>query len=217
MSSVLILSEQHGRVYLMNDNIFDFLKEKDILPRAFYDRSTVVVARELLGKLLVHISPEGVAAGRIVETEAYLQGDPACHASRGMTRRNWVMFGPPGHAYVYFIYGMYYCFNVVSAPEGVGEAVLIRALEPFAGVELMGLRRKREKLEELCAGPAKLVQALGINRNHNGIDLTEGELVIYQGTALPEPIVAAPRVGIRVGVELPLRFYLQNNRFISKK
>lgn len=201
----------------MSNNTFDFLKEEEILPRAFYGRNTVVVARELLGKLLVHISPEGIAAGRIVETEAYLQGDPACHASRGMTRRNRVMFGPPGHAYVYFIYGMYYCFNVVSAPEGVGEAVLIRALEPFAGAGLMGSRRKREKLEELCDGPAKLVQALGINRNHNGIDLTEGELVIYQGTASPEPIVAAPRVGIRVGVELPLRFYLQDNRFVSKK
>jgi len=188
-----------------------------ILPRAFYNRDTTVVARELLGSLLVHVSPEGITAGRIVETEAYLQGDPACHASRGVTRRNRVMFGPPGHAYVYFIYGMYYCFNVVSAPEGVGEAVLIRALEPVEGIHLMRLRRKRDRLEELCGGPAKLVQAMGISRSHNGTDLTKGPLVIYKGQKTVDTIVATTRIGIREGTCLPLRFYLKGNRFISKK
>ncbi|MDF9407411.1 DNA-3-methyladenine glycosylase [Pelotomaculum isophthalicicum JI] len=191
--------------------------KKESLPRAFYDRDTVTVARELLGSLLVHMSPEGITAGKIVETEAYLQGDPACHASRGITRRNRVMFGAPGYAYVYFIYGMYYCFNVVSAPEGVGEAVLIRALEPVEGLQLMRLRRKRERLEELCGGPAKLVQAMGITRSHNGMDLTGGTLFIHKAQETNEPIVMTTRVGIREGADMPLRFYLKGNRFVSKK
>jgi len=190
---------------------------REILPRSFYGRNTVVVARELLGALLVNNSPEGTAAGRIVETEAYIQGDPACHASRGITRRNRVMFGPPGHAYVYFIYGMYYCFNVVSAPEGVGEAVLIRALEPMEGVDLMRARRKRERLSELCSGPARLVQAMGITREHNGVDLTEGSLVICRGEKTGEKIVTTTRIGIREGACLPLRFYLKDNPFVSKR
>ena len=141
--------------------------------QSFYGRHTVSVARDLLGYKLVHRSPEGMTAGLIVETEAYLQGDPACHANRGMTPRNRPMFGPPGHAYVYFIYGLYFCFNVVSGPVGVGEAVLIRALEPQDGIELMQQRRGRTKISELCSGPAKLVQAMGIGRQHNNLDLTE--------------------------------------------
>lgn len=189
-----------------------------ILPRSFYARNTVTVARELLGNTLVHHSPEGLTAGRIVETEAYIQGDPACHASRGMTPRNRVMFGPPGHAYVYFIYGMYYCFNAVSAPEGVGEAVLIRALEPVEGVQLMRNRRGRERMAELCGGPAKLVQAMGIARQHNGADLTEGPLFICRGKIKKqEKVVATTRIGIKEGVELPLRFYIDGNLYISRK
>jgi len=198
-------------------NTSKIVEKKEIISRAFYNRDTVVVARELLGSILVHMSPEGITAGKIVETEAYLQGDPACHASRGITRRNQVMFGPPGHAYVYFIYGMYHCFNVVSAPEGVGEAVLIRALEPVEGINLMRLRRKRERLEELCGGPAKLVQAMGILRSHNGTDLTRGPLFIKKSQKTGDPIVATTRIGIREGSCLPLRFYLKGNRFISKK
>jgi DNA-3-methyladenine glycosylase len=188
-----------------------------VLPRSFYERDTVLVARELIGHYLVHDSGEGLTAGLIVETEAYLQGDPACHASRGMTPRNRVMFGPPGHAYVYFIYGMHYCFNVVTREEGVGEAVLIRALEPVAGIELMRARRGREKLAELCSGPARLVQAMGITRAHNGCDLTRGPLFICQGVGRSLPMVTTTRIGIREGAELPLRFYLQGSKYVSKR
>lgn len=186
------------------------------LPGEFYARDTVTVARELLGCLLVHRTPQGITAGFIVETEAYLQGDPACHASRGMTPRNSPMFGPPGFAYVYFTYGMHYCFNVVSAAEGVGEAVLIRALEPVLGIDLMQQRRGREDVRDLCSGPAKLTQAMAIGREHNRLDLTWGELFICSGKAAA-PLVTTTRVGIREGAELPLRFYLQGNKYVSRK
>lgn len=189
----------------------------DILPRSFYARDTVLVAKELIGHYLVHHSSEGLTAGKIVETEAYLQDDPACHAARGMTPRNRVMFGPPGHAYVYFIYGMHYCFNVVTREEGVGEAVLIRALEPVAGIELMRLRRKREKLTELCSGPARLVEAMGITRAHNGYDLTKGPLYICRGHHGPLKLVTTTRIGVAEGRDLPLRFYLEGSPYVSKK
>lgn len=188
-----------------------------ILPRSFYAGDTVDAAKKLLGNILVHETDDGVTAGIIVETEAYIQGDPACHAWRGMTPRNRVMFGAPGHAYVYFIYGMYYCFNIVTAPNGVGEAVLIRALEPLQGLQLMQARRKRERLSELCSGPARLVQAMGITREHNGVDLTGGQLYVSKGEDVPVQFVTTTRIGIKEEVPLPLRFYLVGSPFISRK
>ncbi|MEW6423486.1 MAG: DNA-3-methyladenine glycosylase [Bacillota bacterium] len=200
----------------MVNELFNF-NEKDILPRSFYARDTSLVAQELLGHYLVHSTPDGVTAGKIVETEAYLQDDPACHAARGMTKRNRVMFGPPGHAYIYFIYGMYYCFNAVTREEGVGEAVLVRALEPVAGISLMQERRGRKKLSELCSGPGRLVQALGITKEQNGQDLTKGSLVICRGRNDRLAAVRTTRIGIKNGSELPLRFYIAGNPFVSQK
>ncbi|MFZ5631850.1 MAG: DNA-3-methyladenine glycosylase [Bacillota bacterium] len=190
----------------------------DILPAGFYARDTTLVAVDLLGKIIVHDSPEGVTAGMIVETEAYLQGDPACHAYRGMTHRNRAMFGPPGRAYIYFTYGMHYCFNVVTAAEGVGEAVLIRALEPVAGIDVMRKRRRRERLSDLCSGPAMLVQAMGIDSGMYGHNLSRKPLVIIKGKGISrEEVAVAARVGINVAADLPLRFYIKDNKFISKK
>ncbi|MFZ5595788.1 MAG: DNA-3-methyladenine glycosylase [Bacillota bacterium] len=190
----------------------------EVLPEDFYNRDTVLVAKELLGKIMVSRAPGGVVAGMIVETEAYLQGDPACHAYRGMTKRNRAMFGPPGRAYIYFTYGMHYCFNVVTGAEGVGEAVLIRALEPLDGIELMRRRRGREKITELCSGPARLVQAMGIGESLYGHNLAEEPLTIHRGRHIPgEQVAIAPRVGIKAGADLPLRFYIRGNRHVSRK
>ncbi len=195
----------------------EFACGEEVLPRSFYARDTVTVARELLGNIIVHYTPAGPIAGRIVETEAYIQGDPACHAWRGMTPRNQVMFGPPGHAYVYFIYGMYYCFNTVTAQPGVGEAVLIRALEPLTGLPVMRANRGRQKAVDLCSGPAKLVQALGITRLHNGVDLTGRPLVLLKGAAPKENIITTTRIGITEVEKLPLRFYLEGSGYVSRK
>jgi len=193
-------------------------KKEDILPAGFYAGDTTDVAVRLLGKFLVCISPDGIAAGKIVETEAYIQGDPSCHAYRGITPRNRAMFGPPGHAYIYFIYGMYFCFNVVTAGTGVGEAVLIRALEPVAGIEIMRQRRGRNRRKDLCSGPGKLVQALGIDRMFNEHDLTEEPLVITKGSDIvPEEMVVAARIGIREENPLPLRYYIKGSGYVSKK
>lgn len=187
------------------------------LPRHFYDRDTITVARGLLGCRLVHYSPHGLTVGRIVETEAYMQGDPACHASCGMTRRNQPMFGPPGYAYIYFIYGMYYCFNVVTGREGVGEAVLIRALEPLEGIHLMQARRNKRNLTDLCSGPAKLVQAMGIKKDYNGMSLF-GDKFFIAPRDIPEPeVVTTTRIGIKEGTDLLLRFYVEGNKYVSRK
>jgi DNA-3-methyladenine glycosylase len=196
------------------------------LERSFYERTTIAVARALLGKLLVHESAEGRTAGRIVETEAYLgTRDPASHAYSGPTERNAAMFGPPGHAYVYFIYGVHFCFNVVTRPKGIGEAVLVRALEPIEGCELMRSRRgARSADRDLCSGPGKLAQAMGISREQNGLDLVRSALGIYAWRAGPETpitrsrdIVIARRVGLSRAAEMPLRFYLRDNPHVSKR
>lgn len=185
-----------------------------ILPRRFYARDTVEVARDLLGKVVVH----GPTAGIIVETEAYLGGeDLASHSARGLTQRTRVIFGPPGHAYVYLIYGMYECLNLVAERAGHPGCVLIRALEPVAGVELMRERRgAARKLEQLANGPGKLTVALGITRSHNGADVTRGPLVVREQACRSEvEIHVTPRIGITQSAELPLRFVIAGNGFVS--
>jgi DNA-3-methyladenine glycosylase len=185
-----------------------------ILQRGFYDRATVTVARDLLGKVLVH----GPTAGVIVETEAYLGGDDlASHSARGITPRTRVIFGPPGHAYVYFIYGMYECLNLVVEEAGKPGCVLIRALEPLVGIELMQQRRPAAKrMEDLASGPGKLTLALAITRAQNGADVTRGALVVREPAEERKlQIAVTPRVGIRECADWPLRFVVRGNRFVS--
>ncbi len=187
------------------------------LSRDFYLMDTLKVAVELLGKILVHRTGEGVVSGRIVETEAYLRDDPACHASRGMTDRNATMFGNAGHAYVYATYGNQYCLNLVTQPIGVPEAVLIRALVPLDGIELM-LRNRATRLENLCSGPAKLTQAMGITLELNGEDLIGERLFVVDDGADVGPVVSRPRIGIRVGTDKLWRFYpVQFAQWVSKR
>jgi DNA-3-methyladenine glycosylase len=186
-----------------------------ILPRAFYEHSTVQVARDLLGKVVML----GPAAGIIVETEAYPGGDDrASHSWRGITPRTRVIFGPPGHAYVYFIYGMYECLNIVAEPDGQAGCVLIRALEPVAGIEMMRQRRPAARnLEDLASGPGKLTLALGITRAHYGVDMTRGSLVVRQPREERSiEIEVTPRIGIRECADLPYRFLIRGNRFVSR-
>jgi DNA-3-methyladenine glycosylase len=191
------------------------MREPDILPRKFYLRSTVEVAKDLLGKVLVH----GETAGIIVETEAYLGGDDlASHSARGITDRTRVIFGPPGHAYIYLIYGMYQCLNIVAEPEGRPGCVLIRAIEPTAGIDVMKQRRPAAKRPEaLASGPGKLTLALGITRGLNGADVTRGPLFVRDLSPKPHfRIKTTPRIGITQCADLPLRFIIQDNPFVSR-
>lgn len=192
-------------------------KSEPVLPESFYERDVALVARELLGCLLFHDSPEGLTSGRIVETEAYLpQGDPACHGARGQTRRNASIFGPAGRAYVYAIHSRW-CLNAVAEPTGIACAVLIRAVEPLIGIELMQARRGREKLLELTRGPGRLCQAFGIDRQLDGWNLTRKQtLWIERATQRIEPRVSR-RIGVTSAHELLLRFYEPDNRFVSGK
>jgi DNA-3-methyladenine glycosylase len=186
-----------------------------ILHRDFYARSTEEVARDLLGKVLVH----GRVAGIIVETEAYPGGDDrASHSSRGITNRTRVIFGEPGHAYVYFIYGMYECFNIVVDRAGTGGCVLVRALEPLDGIDLMRRRRPTAKgIEDLANGPGKLTLAMSITRSHYGADLTRGKLVVREQAESPKiEVAASPRIGITHNADRLLRYTIAGNRFVSK-
>ena len=188
------------------------------LPPDFYDRATEDVARDLLGAVLEHRTAEGVVRGRIVETEAYLgPHDPACHAVAGLTARTRTLHGPPGTAYVYFIYGMHWCFNAVTREQGHGSAVLIRAVEPLSGLELMRRRRGVAGDVSLTSGPARLCDAFAITRDQDGGRLDRGPLRILQGIDVPdEDVVISPRIGIRKAADWPLRFHVRGNRFVSR-
>jgi DNA-3-methyladenine glycosylase len=184
------------------------------LAPAFYERPVLEVARALIGCVVEH---EGVA-GAIVETEAYHDSEPACHAFVGLTPRTATLFGAPGRAYVYCSYGIHALLNAVCEPPGVGAAVLIRALQPLAGIEEMRARRGVQREEELCSGPGKLTQALGVELRHNGLDLAAGPLVIHpRAPAWRDPqILCAPRVGITKAVELPWRLCVAGNPHVSR-
>jgi DNA-3-methyladenine glycosylase len=192
----------------------DLVTASRILPRSFYDRPTIEVARELLGKILVH----GRTAGMIVETEAYLGGDDlASHSARGITNRTRVIFGPPGHAYVYFIYGMHECLNIVVEAEGKAGCVLIRAVEPLVGIEIMEKRRPAARsVEKLASGPGNLTRVFAITRAQNGADLTRGPLVVRRWKKEPKfEIQVTPRIGIRRCADWPLRFIIAGNAAVS--
>ena len=173
-----------------------------ILPRSFYDRPTLTVARELLGKVLVHRTAGGVAAGMIVETEAYIgEDDPACHAAPGPTPRNAPLYGPPGRVYVYLNYGMHYLVNAVTEAEGSPAAVLIRALVPLEGVDLMRRRRPGVRDDRLCSGPGNLTKALGIDLRHNKGDLATGPVRLEDRGIRVRDVTYSTRIGIRVGTD----------------
>jgi DNA-3-methyladenine glycosylase len=192
------------------------------LERDFYARDTLSVARDLLGQRLVRRCRDQELKGRIVEVEAYVgQEDAACHASVGRTARNAVMFGPPGYAYVYFIYGMHHCFNVVTEREGLAAAVLVRALEPLEGIEAMRANRAGRQGVELTNGPAKLCYALEIDRDLNGADLVLGQEVwIERGPAVDDGLVArGPRVGVRGderALTVPWRLWVRDCGYVSR-
>ena len=207
------------------------------LPRSFYERDATAVARALLGTILECETPEGRASGRIVETEAYLgPHDPASHAAAGVTARTRHLFGRPGMAYVYFIYGVHWCVNAVVWRRGAGTAVLVRALEPVDGIPLMRARRWQSTAatrssdrwratapgtdtrdRELTNGPGKLCAALGIDGRLNGVTLLRSPLTIRRGRAVPDAdVLVSPRIGISRAADLPCRFYIRDNRFVSR-
>ena len=194
------------------------------LPREFYNRPTLTVARALLGKVLVHRTPEGVASGMIVETEAYIgEDDPACHAAPGPTRRNAPLYGRPGMAYVYLNYGIHYLVNAVTEAEGRPAAVLIRALDPIDGIDLMRRRRGLPRTAysvprtsaSLCRGPGNLTRALGITLSENLLDLSHSTLTVEDRGLPAGRVSSGPRIGIRVAVERPWRFWIGGHPAVS--
>lgn len=189
------------------------MRKTKVLKPAFFARSVHKVAPELIGATLL---VDG-AGGTIVEVEAYHHTDPAAHSFSGRTERNAVMFGPPGHAYVYRSYGIHWCLNFVCEPEGSASAVLIRAVEPTEGVALMRRRRGLKDERLLCSGPGRLGEALGITRDkHNGLRLDRAPFQIFARERIPE-IIAGPRIGISRAVELPWRYGMKDSRFVSRK
>lgn len=194
-----------------------FLDLRNMIPQSFFDKDTTELAQALLGCELVHITPAGTTAGLIVETEAYHQTDEASHTFYGRTPRTEVMYGPAGHVYVYFTYGMHWCFNITAEEEGIGAAVLIRALEPTQGIELMKLRRNKQNLRDLCSGPAKLVQAMGITKHDYAKPVYKDDFQLKpREEAASLSIRSGPRVGISKAKDKPWRFYIADNPFLSK-
>jgi len=190
-----------------------------ILPASFYERDTEIVSRELLGAVLECKTDDGITSGIIVETEAYLgEHDLACHAAAGRTRRTEHLYGPAGIAYVYFIYGMYWCFNAVTRAEGSPSAVLVRALEPLDGISLMHRRRPRIQNDaDLTNGPGKLCTALGITGSHTGKSLQRYPIVIRAGESVSDDAVeVTARIGITKSADWPLRWIVRGNRFVSR-
>jgi len=196
-------------------------KGATVLARSFYARPTLTVARELIGKVLVHRTADGVASGMIVETEAYIgEDDAACHAACGPTRRNAPLYGPPGVAYVYLNYGIHYLVNAVTEGEGSPAAVLIRALEPVDNIGLMTERRglsKESAPHSLCRGPGNLTRALAINLSNNGLDLTRGTLRIEDRGLDAGQVSWGPRIWIRVATKHPWRCSVVGNHSVSHR
>ncbi|MEO7455819.1 MAG: DNA-3-methyladenine glycosylase [Gemmatimonadaceae bacterium] len=188
------------------------------LPASFYDRPTEIVARALLGRVMRVATPEGVTSARIVETEAYTgPEDPACHATAGLTRRTEHLHGAPGTSYVYFIYGMYWCFNTVTRERGHGSAVLVRAVSPVDGIDLMRRRRPRAKRDrDLTNGPGKLCLAMGIVGAMSGTSLRTGPIVLREGTPVDDgDVVVTPRIGIVKAADWPLRYFVRDDPYVS--
>ena len=201
------------------------MTEFEPLAESFYEPSAAKVAPALLGQLLIHKTVRGICGGAIVETEAYLRDDPACHGYGRQTPRNKTMYGPPGRAYVYFIYGNHYCFNTVCQRAGVAEAVLIRAVEPLFGLELMREQRGVAKDLDLSNGPGKLCEAMQIVRRHDALRIcdAQSELIVARNPTLKKfrhdraPLITTTRIGINKASELPLRFYLAGSLFVSRR
>ena len=195
------------------------------LPRVFYEPSAKIVAPLLLGHYLLRRTEDGICGGEIVETEAYLSDDPACHAYKRQTPRNRAMWGKPGHAYVYLIYGYHFCFNAVCQPNGVAEAVLVRAIEPTFGRQIMQRHRPVLRERDLTNGPAKFCAAMQIDRTLDAIDICDpaSPLFIAQNPQRDtfvkqcKPLVTTTRIGITQAADWPLRFYLDGSKFVSKR
>ncbi len=189
-----------------------------MLGEDFFRKDSRELAKDLLGVILVHKTKDGTTSGVIVETESYHEDDEASHTFGGKTRRNRAMFGPGGHAYVYFTYGMHYCFNVVAGEAGVGEGVLIRALKPINGIDLMKKRRNKNNLKELCNGPAKLTQAMAITKANYGMSLFEGGDLYLKPP--DEKHTFSIETGLRIGIgkaqEKPWRFWISDSKYTSR-
>jgi DNA-3-methyladenine glycosylase len=190
-----------------------------IRSRRFFERSAEILAKDLLGCILYIRHGRKILSGTIVETESYHESDPASHSFRGRKKRNLPMFLSGGYVYVYFIYGNHFCVNIVAGKKDIGEAVLIRALEPLTGIEQMKVNRKKDDIHDLCSGPGKLCAALGIDKTFNGIDLSGSKnIYLTRSKKIPKKnIIASKRIGLTKGVDKLLRFTIRDSKFVSRK